>query len=151
MRHSKVLFVSILFFCIFTWSVRGGLVVDPPRHRVSLDGVWELTIDSDNIGKNERWFADNPPQTARSTTVPGALEETFPGYDGVVGIGRPFGWTSRPKRTSGFWSDLEQRTTLPKFGSTANAWANTRAARRRLRWTRQRRSNRRRTIGSSCV
>ncbi len=94
--------------------------MDTPRHGVSLDGAWALAIDPGNIGKNEGWFADNAAKTARSANVPGALEETFPGYDGVVWYWKTFRLEDPPKRN--------QRV-LVRFGAAdyfAEVWLNSR-------------------------
>lgn len=92
--------------------------MDTSRHGVSLDGVWKLTTDPDNIGKNEGWFADGPPKTASPATVPGALEETFPGYDGVVWYWKTFRPGEPPK---------SNQRVLVRFGAAdyfAEVWLN---------------------------
>ncbi|MEA1949944.1 MAG: glycoside hydrolase family 2 TIM barrel-domain containing protein, partial [Planctomycetota bacterium] len=97
MRKQKTFFVSILILCLFTSSARTGFAMDASRHVVSLDGVWQLAIDPDNVGKKDNWFANGPPKTAKPTAVPGALEETFPDYDGVVWYWKTFRPSEPPK------------------------------------------------------
>ncbi len=114
----RVLLVSVLGLFLFTLDVREGFASDTPRHRATLDGAWELTTDPDNVGKNERWFADGPPKTAVPATVPGALEEAFPGYDGIVWYWKTFHLDELPKRN--------QRVLL-QFGAAdyfAEVWLN---------------------------
>ncbi len=48
-----------------------------------LDGQWLLITDPGNRGAAEGWFA-HPQPAAQPAAVPGAIEEIFPGYDGVV-------------------------------------------------------------------
>ncbi len=90
MLRLKVLLAPVLLV--------GGLAVAAPRRVVSLDGVWQLATDAGNVGKKERWFAGGPPTAARPARVPAALEETFPGYDGVVWYWRRFRLPESPRR-----------------------------------------------------
>ena len=68
----------------------GGSAMAAPRRSVSLDGEWKLATDPRNVGKAQRWFDRDAPAAAKPATVPAALEETFPGYDGVVWYWRTF-------------------------------------------------------------
>ena len=68
----------------------GGLSMAAPRRVVSLDGEWMLATDPGNVGKTQGWFKAGPPEAAKPASVPAALEETFPGYDGVVWYWRAF-------------------------------------------------------------
>ncbi|NQT53630.1 hypothetical protein HQ576_16350, partial [bacterium] len=68
----------------------GGLSMGAPRRTVSLDGGWMLATDPSNAGKKGKWFAAGPRAEAQPARVPAALEETFPGYDGVVWYWRTF-------------------------------------------------------------
>ncbi|HEV8635574.1 MAG TPA: glycoside hydrolase family 2 TIM barrel-domain containing protein [Chloroflexota bacterium] len=48
-----------------------------------LDGEWLLATDPANAGR-ARGYPGRPAPEARPCLLPGAIEETFPGYDGVV-------------------------------------------------------------------
>ena len=57
---------------------------------LSLDGnSWLLSTDPDNVGKDQRWY-DEVTGEAKSTRVPGIIQETFPTYHGVVWYWREF-------------------------------------------------------------
>ncbi|MCH2129292.1 MAG: NPCBM/NEW2 domain-containing protein [Pirellulaceae bacterium] len=56
----------------------------------NLDGRdWLLATDSENIGREQHWYNRVEPG-AKSTRVPGILQETYPGYHGVVWYWREF-------------------------------------------------------------
>ena len=44
---------------------------------------WLLSTDPENVGKNQRWYNEVTGE-AKSTRVPGIIQETFPTYHGVV-------------------------------------------------------------------
>lgn len=90
MRCPRVQIAFVSCFLLFTLGVGGGVASEAPRRGISLDGVWELATDPDNAGKKERWFDGGPSKTTVSANVPSALEETFPGYDGVVWYWKAF-------------------------------------------------------------
>ena len=50
----------------------------------SLNGQWMLATDPQNVGKEKRWFEGGPIEGAQDSTVPGIIQQTFPGYHGVV-------------------------------------------------------------------
>ncbi len=110
--------VRVLALFLFIMGVRNGFASETPRHCLSLDGAWELATDPDNVGNSECWFADGPVKTAALTTVPGALEETFPGYDGVVWYWKAF-WVDEPPK--------QNQRVLLRFGAAdyyAEVWLN---------------------------
>ena len=74
--------------------------------RLSLDGPWLLSIDPLNCGKSDGW-EQRPQQHARIATVPGVIEETYPGYDGVAWFWLEFTVPQPPDGTG--WSDLQFR------------------------------------------
>ena len=49
----------------------------------TLNGIWTLAPDPDNVGRAERWFNQSPP-TAVAAPVPGVIQQTLPGYHGVA-------------------------------------------------------------------
>lgn len=49
----------------------------------TLNGVWKLATDPENIGKNERWFESVRPD-AKDAPVPGIIQQVFPAYHGVA-------------------------------------------------------------------
>ena len=65
---------------------------------VSLDGVWSIRQDADNVGKSEEWF--RAPLAERGETadvdVPGVLQEVFREYHGVVWYERAFDAPENP-------------------------------------------------------
>ncbi|MFC3801132.1 glycoside hydrolase family 2 protein [Cohnella sp. GCM10012308] len=50
---------------------------------LSLNGTWELLVDRENKGIEERWF-DCIRFEAQPAPVPGAIQQVFPGYHGVA-------------------------------------------------------------------
>jgi hypothetical protein len=52
----------------------------PPRR---LDGDWKILSDAGNQGREAKWFEAIPPE-AQPATVPGTIQQTFPGYHGVA-------------------------------------------------------------------
>ncbi|MFC5406221.1 glycoside hydrolase family 2 protein [Cohnella soli] len=49
----------------------------------SLNGTWQLLVDRENKGIEERWFEDIRSE-ARPSPVPGVIQQVFPGYHGVA-------------------------------------------------------------------
>ena len=56
---------------------------------------WLLSTDPENVGKNQRWYNEVTGE-AKSTRVPGILQETFPTYHGVVWYWREFTSPNNP-------------------------------------------------------
>ncbi len=56
----------------------------------SLNGQWMLATDPENVGQEKRWFEEGPIEYAQNSTVPGIIQQTFPGYHGVVWYWRTF-------------------------------------------------------------
>ena len=56
---------------------------------LSLNGPWRLATDPNNVGREEKWFA-HVPSAAAVTKTPGVLQDTFPGYHGLVWYYREF-------------------------------------------------------------
>lgn len=50
---------------------------------VLLNDNWRIARDSDNRGRERRWFA-SVPEEVRSAPVPGIIQQVFPGYHGVA-------------------------------------------------------------------
>ncbi len=62
-----------------------------PRENVSLDGQWQIALDPGNVGKQEKWFAENVSGSQfHEIRVPSCWEEKFPFYDGVGWYRREF-------------------------------------------------------------
>lgn len=57
---------------------------------ILMDGTWWLAEDPENLGRAERWGQHPPADRARPTEVPSALQETLPGFHGVVWYWREF-------------------------------------------------------------
>jgi len=56
---------------------------------ISLDGEWLLATDSQNIGREQQWYAGAVSE-AKPTRVPWIIQEAFPGYHGVAWYWRNF-------------------------------------------------------------
>jgi hypothetical protein len=56
---------------------------------LTLDGEWSIATDPENIGRSEKWFAGDM-QGSTLTSVPGVIQEAFPGYHGVAWYSRSF-------------------------------------------------------------
>lgn len=59
---------------------------ESPRGTGLLDTLqfgWQAACDPNDIGKRERWFSQ-PPADGIAVAVPGYLQESFPGYHGLV-------------------------------------------------------------------
>ena len=56
----------------------------------SLSGKWMLACDLDNAGRQQRWYEMNALPEAQEATAPGIIQQTFPGYHGVVWYERTF-------------------------------------------------------------
>ncbi len=57
---------------------------------LSLDGVWRLTTDPENRGREQAWFSRAALEGARPAQVPWILQDAFPEYHGVVWYQRAF-------------------------------------------------------------
>jgi len=80
--HAALL-ARALGVCVFFSSVW-------PVSAQSLDGMWQIATDPGNVGRGQKWFDGEAPAGARACPVPGVLELTFPGYDGLVWYWRAF-------------------------------------------------------------
>ncbi|MEN6535744.1 MAG: sugar-binding domain-containing protein [Bryobacteraceae bacterium] len=56
----------------------------------TLNGEWKIATDPQNRGKVEKWFERAAIPEAKPCHVPGILEQSFPGYDGVVWYWKEF-------------------------------------------------------------
>ena len=104
----------------------------PPRSRLSLNGTWRCRLDRNDIGRKEGWFepgaldacgrgdAPDPPD-AGSIEVPGCLEETHPGFDGVI-------WYSRRFTLPSSWKADVIRIRFGAVNYFAEVWINGRLA-----------------------
>lgn len=85
---------------------------------LSLDGEgWFLTIDPDNVGREEHW-EKAPAQDAKTTHVPWVIDVAFPGYDGLAWYWKSFTAPPNPH---------EQGRTLLRFWAVdfkADVWLN---------------------------
>ena len=57
--------------------------------KISLDGLWSLATDPENVGRTEEWFRSARPE-AVDARVPWILQGAFPGYHGVVWYWKTF-------------------------------------------------------------
>ncbi len=72
-----------------------------PTLATSLDGEWQIAIDPDNAGREQKWFL-NPRPDAKTTPVPSILQEAFPAYHGVVWYWRNFDAPAHPYKGGRF-------------------------------------------------
>src|SRR5437899_2700997 len=93
MNGAERSFRFVVLAAVFA-SVESAASAAAPR---SLDGVWKIATDPQNIGRQQKWFAGEPRSGARDCRVPGVLETTFPGYDGVVWYWKAFNAPSAEK------------------------------------------------------
>lgn len=87
------------------------------QHNI-LDGTWLLARDPDNVGRQQHWYTMLSLPAAERTTVPGIIQQTFPGYHGVAWYTRAF--TPEPPR-------YPQARYLLRFGVVdylAEVWVN---------------------------
>ena len=56
---------------------------------MSLDGEWLLATDSQNIGREQQWYAGAVSE-AKPTKVPWIIQDAFPGYHGLAWYWRDF-------------------------------------------------------------
>jgi hypothetical protein len=78
------IFLFMLMLCLTAPApVRGHSVT------VTLDGVWRICQDPDNVGRTESWFQNTLTQTSE-IAVPGTLQTVFREYHGVVWYERTF-------------------------------------------------------------
>ena len=61
-----------------------------PASSLDLSGKWHATRDPGDTGKSAEWFRRGPTPDAVPIEVPGPIEATFPGYDGVTWYCRSF-------------------------------------------------------------
>ncbi|HWB96045.1 MAG TPA: hypothetical protein VG672_05070, partial [Bryobacteraceae bacterium] len=71
-------------------AVLAALAVLQAAEVRSLDGPWKIAKDPANAGKQARWYSAPVLPGARDCRVPDILEQTFPGYDGVVWYAKVF-------------------------------------------------------------
>jgi hypothetical protein len=84
------LIVTVFTACMLLQFIGKDAVGQHPNSVVSLDGSpWQLATDPRNVGREEKWF-DAPRGDAKPTKVPSILQETLPGYHGVVWYWRDF-------------------------------------------------------------
>jgi hypothetical protein len=60
------------------------------RSRIDLNGEWHAAMDRYNCGIDQGWFSQGAIGGSVIMRVPSCLEETFPGYDGVMWYWREF-------------------------------------------------------------
>ncbi|MCK4417233.1 MAG: hypothetical protein KAV99_03620, partial [Candidatus Latescibacteria bacterium] len=89
-----------------------------PRENVSLDGQWQIALDPGNVGKQEKWFAENVSGLQfQEIRVPSCWEEKFPFYDGV-------GWYQRKFDAPKTWEEKLVHLTFWAINYFAQVWVN---------------------------
>jgi beta-galactosidase/beta-glucuronidase len=62
---------------------------------IPLDGNWSIATDPQNLGREQQWWS-GPLADAKTTRVPGIIQEAFPGYHGVAWYWREFAAPANP-------------------------------------------------------
>jgi len=65
-----------------------------------LDGQWLLAVDPQNLGRQQKWFENQPAPAAKPTKVPWIIQDAFPGYHGVAWYWRDFAAPQLPREPS---------------------------------------------------
>ena len=90
-RNFLILVAQII--CAMSLLLNAGIAAQQPQsfmktNRLDGDG-WLIATDNQNQGREEKWFAAPRPE-AKPTAVPGALQEAFPNYFGLVWYWKSF-------------------------------------------------------------
>ncbi|MBQ2683860.1 MAG: hypothetical protein IJG02_08290 [Thermoguttaceae bacterium] len=66
----------------------------------SLDGVWQVRIDPDNVGKTDQWFARPLSESGEVSAleVPGVIQKNWPDYHGLAWYERTFATPDNPNQ-----------------------------------------------------
>jgi beta-galactosidase/beta-glucuronidase len=82
-------------------AIRPSLGAEPqPSSVISLDGTWQLAVDPQNAGREQKWFEKNPAET-KEARVPGIIQECYPCYHGVATPSFPWGVQVSRQRLAG--------------------------------------------------
>ncbi len=84
----------------------------------SLDGIWQIVTDAENVGRDKRWSEERPDAEARDATVPGTVQMSFPNYYGVSWWYREF--TPDPE----LYTRARQLLTFGAVDYVADVWLN---------------------------
>ena len=87
------------------------------RLRCSLDGVWRLALDPDDVGIRDRWFERDEWPGAIAVQVPSVWDLWVPDYDGV-------GWYSREFELDAPWSERTVELRFEAADYYAEVWLN---------------------------
>ena len=90
--------------------------VEPTRESVSLNGTWKIAFDTENTGKDQRWF-EHFPSTATPIRVPGVWNEIRPNYQGVAWYQTSFAAPAR-------WQGSSVRISFGAVSYLAEIWLN---------------------------
>ncbi|MDO8302927.1 MAG: glycoside hydrolase family 2 TIM barrel-domain containing protein, partial [Sedimentisphaerales bacterium] len=113
---SLLLFLALCGMQSYASSHDAGLPFNGTQ-AISLDGRWSLSIDPNNVGRQQQWWKQ-PTQDARPTNVPWVIQDVFPDYHGVVWYWRNFDAPRNPH---------DQGRYLIRFWNvdyTADVWVN---------------------------
>ncbi len=101
-------------------KARSGRAIEEPvagSPVLSLDGEWQLAVDSQNVGRAEQWYT-KPLSGTKATRVPGIIHETYPNHHGVFWYQREFTAPLHPQKEGRY---------LLRFGAVdylADVWVN---------------------------
>lgn len=91
--------------------------MDKERILHSLDGIWNLQLDPEDVGKIEKWCEGNNLPSAVSVTVPGPRDRCAPGDDGPA-------WYCREFQLGDEWKDRAVSLEFDAVSHTAEVWLN---------------------------
>jgi len=118
--HTPLRILGLLFALLLPdWLFAGDQPASPTAATTitSLDGQWSLAVDPKNVGREQKWFANNLPE-AKSARVPWILQGAFPGYHGVAWYAREFDAPVNPHSGGRYLLRFEQVDYL------AEVWVN---------------------------
>src|SRR5512133_1230586 len=74
-----------IFLLLWTsFAVVVNVSAEGTSSAITLDGSsWKLATDPNNVGVAEKWFSELRPESMNAT-VPGLIQDTFPGYAGAA-------------------------------------------------------------------
>ncbi len=89
-RAAPIVFVIAILMVFGLRSCRSLGAAETPASLISLDGEWRIAVDPQNVGREQQWFANPSPPTAKVTRVPWIIQDAFPAYHGVAWYWRDF-------------------------------------------------------------
>ena len=98
-KYALILFLGT--FCSIAFSKDGKLKEQSGIYTqtISLNGTdWRIAIDSNNLGREKKWYKSPPVSDSRQTPVPWVIQDIFHDYHGVAWYWREFEIPENPHR-----------------------------------------------------